>query len=67
KVFHCGTEYKDGILIQSGGRILCVTALGKDLAEAQAQAYAVAEKIQIEDSFYRHDIGAKGMKCLGGN
>ena len=43
-----------------GGRVLCVTALGKGLAEAQKRAYEAVAKIDMEKSQHRSDIGAKG-------
>ncbi len=61
KVFHAGTALKDGQIVTSGGRVLGVTALGKDLQAAQAAAYAAAEKIQFEGAQFRRDIGAKAM------
>ncbi|MBO4300722.1 MAG: phosphoribosylamine--glycine ligase [Desulfovibrio sp.] len=66
KVFHSGTKLKDGALLSSGGRVLCVTALGRDLAEAQARAYDAVKTISMPQSFYRHDIGAKGIRRLSG-
>lgn len=61
KVFHSGTVLEKGILRASGGRILCVTALGDTLQEAQQQAYAAVKKIRMEHSQYRSDIGDKGL------
>lgn len=61
KVFHSGTVLEKGILHASGGRILCVTALGDTLQEAQRQAYAAVKKIRMEHSQYRSDIGDKGL------
>jgi phosphoribosylamine--glycine ligase len=61
KVFHAGTALKDGQVITSGGRVLGVTALGKDLKAAQAAAYAAVEKICFEGMQFRRDIGAKGL------
>ena len=66
KVFHSGTVVKDQVLISSGGRVLCVTALGDDLPAAQKAAYAALEKIQMPDGFYRTDIGDKGIRRLAG-
>lgn len=62
KVFHCGTTIRDNALVSSGGRVLCVTALGDDLARAQASAYAALRKIRMEDAFYRRDIGDRGLR-----
>jgi phosphoribosylamine--glycine ligase len=64
KVFHSGTAVKDSVLISSGGRVLCVTALGDDLARAQATAYAALEKIRMKNAFYRKDIGDKGLRRM---
>jgi phosphoribosylamine---glycine ligase len=61
KVFHAGTALKDGQTVTSGGRVLGVTALGKDLKAAQTAAYAAVEKICFEGIQFRRDIGAKGI------
>ncbi|MCR4667130.1 MAG: phosphoribosylamine--glycine ligase [Desulfovibrio sp.] len=62
KVFHSGTKRAaDGTLLSTGGRILCVTALADSLALAQEKAYAACGKIEIDGSFYRKDIGDKGL------
>jgi phosphoribosylamine--glycine ligase len=61
KVFHAGTALKDGQIVTNGGRVLGVTALGKDLKAAQAAAYAAVNKICFEGMQFRRDIGAKGM------
>ena len=50
--------------LSSGGRVLCVTALGKGLAEAQKRAYEAVAKIDMEKSQHRSDIGAKGLRRL---
>ena len=63
-VFHSGTVQKEGKTFSSGGRVLCVTALGGGLAAAQQHAYAALEKIRMADGFYRRDIGAKGITFL---
>ena len=67
KVFHGGTTIKEGALVSSGGRVLCVTALGDDLEDAQRAAYAGVEKIRMDGGFYRKDIGQKGINRLKGN
>jgi phosphoribosylamine---glycine ligase len=61
KVFHAGTAVRDGQIVTNGGRVLGVTALGKDLKAAQAAAYAAVEKIHFDGAQFRRDIGAKGM------
>ncbi len=62
EVFHAGTEEKDGKILSTGGRILCVTGVGINLKEAQERAYKGISKIEIANSYYRKDIGAKGLK-----
>ena len=62
KVFHAGTALKDGQIVTNGGRVLGVTALGKDLKTAQAAAYAAVEKIHFEGAHLRRDIAAKAMR-----
>ena len=64
KVFHSGTRLEEGQVLSSGGRVLCVTALGQDLAAAQARAYAAVDKIVMPQSLCRRDIGAKGLRRL---
>jgi phosphoribosylamine--glycine ligase len=51
----------DGKLVTSGGRVLGVTALGKDLKSARATAYAAVEKIHFEGAQFRRDIGSKAL------
>jgi phosphoribosylamine--glycine ligase len=58
-VFHSGTDLKDGKLITSGGRVLCVCALGDDLSSARKKAYAAVNKIHFSGMQFRRDIGAK--------
>ena len=64
-VFQAGTRMEGSSVVSSGGRVLCVTALGKDLLDAQSRAYRAMRKISMEDSQYRHDIGLKGLRRLG--
>ncbi|OTA16961.1 phosphoribosylamine--glycine ligase [Xenorhabdus beddingii] len=64
KVFHAGTAIKDKNVITAGGRVLCVTALGRDIADAQKKAYLRAEKIDWEGCFYRKDIGYRAIDRL---
>jgi phosphoribosylamine--glycine ligase len=61
KVFHAGTALQDDEVITSGGRVLCVTALGDSVAAAQAAAYALATPIQWEGMFHRNDIGYRAI------
>ena len=55
--FHAGTKFQDGQIVTNGGRVLGVTAKGKDLKEARANAYAATEWVQFENKYMRHDIG----------
>jgi len=61
KVFHAGTQLIDGQVATSGGRVLCATALGNTVSEAQANAYKLAEGIRWNGSFYRTDIGYRAI------
>jgi phosphoribosylamine--glycine ligase len=61
KVFHAGTALKNGQIVTNGGRVLGVTALGKDLKAAQAAAYAAVDKIHFDGAHFRHDIAAKAF------
>ena len=60
KVFHAGTRRDGGRLLADGGRVLGVTALGKDLAAARERAYRAADQIDWPDGFCRRDIGSRG-------
>ncbi len=55
--FHAGTAFKDGEIVTNGGRVLGITAKGKDLKEARAKAYAATDWIQFDNKYMRHDIG----------
>ena len=56
--FHAGTKFnEDGKIVTNGGRVLGVTAKGKDLKEARANAYAATEWVKFENKYMRHDIG----------
>ncbi len=61
KVFHAGTRLQDGEVLTSGGRVLCVTALGASVAEAQQRAYARVDRIRWEGGFCRRDIGYRAI------
>ena len=56
-VFHAGSKRTEEGIVTNGGRVLGVTAKGKDLKEARANAYAAVEWIDFENKYYRHDIG----------
>lgn len=61
KVFHGGTEQKNGHIVTSGGRVLCATALGDTISQAQASAYELAKKITWDHQYYRTDIGYRAI------
>ncbi len=61
-VFHAGTAIQDGQLVTSGGRVLGVTARGRDLVEARERAYTAARAISFDGCFFRTDIAAKGIR-----
>lgn len=61
KVFHAGTVLAGEDVTTSGGRVLCATALGDTIAQAQQQAYQLTRQISWEGSFYRHDIGHRAI------
>ncbi|MFK7161767.1 phosphoribosylamine--glycine ligase [Marinospirillum sp. MEB164] len=61
KVFHAGTQLVDKQVVTSGGRVLCVTALGDSVGEAQRRAYQQITDISWKDAFYRQDIGYRAI------
>lgn len=62
RIFHAGTAIQDGKTVVSGGRVLCVTALGESVREAQAHAYELLGQVHFEGMQYRHDIGYHAIK-----
>ena len=61
KVFHAGTACQGEQIVTAGGRVLCATALGDTVAQAQQNAYTLARLIRWDGSFYRHDIGHRAV------
>ena len=61
KVFHAGTALNHGAAVTSGGRVLCVSALGTTVAEAQKKAYDQVKRIHWPGVFYRKDIGHRAI------
>ena len=61
KVFHAGTRLEAGKIVTNGGRVLCAVGLGATVAEAQRQAYALAEPIHWNGIQYRSDIGYRAV------
>lgn len=62
KVFHAGTMLENGKVYTHGGRVLCVTALGSSVLQAQQHAYALLKPIHWRGCFYRHDIGYRAIE-----
>jgi phosphoribosylamine--glycine ligase len=60
-VFHAGTAMKDGQLVTSRGRVLGVTAIGRDFAEAVERVYKAVSKIHFDGAHYRRDIRPKSV------
>ena len=60
-VFHAGSELKDGKVVTSGGRVLCVTALGDNVKQAQKLAYDALLGIHFDGMQYRRDIGYRAI------
>jgi phosphoribosylamine--glycine ligase len=61
KVFHAGTREENGKVLTNGGRVLCATALGHSVAEAQDHAYKLVRSIQWDEVYYRKDIGHRAI------
>ncbi|MBE1277592.1 phosphoribosylamine--glycine ligase [Enterovibrio baiacu] len=61
KVFHAGTAEKDGNVVTAGGRVLCATAMGDSVSDAQQRAYALASQISWNGMFHRDDIGYRAI------
>ncbi len=62
EIFHAGTAMKDGKLVANGGRVLNVSALGKDAAAAQRRAYQAVDLVDWPDGFCRRDIGWRAVQ-----
>jgi len=62
KVFHAGTRIEGAHVVTSGGRVLCVCALGDSVADAQRKAYAEVSGISWRGEFHRHDIGWRAIE-----
>ena len=61
KVFHAGTSLENGHVVTNGGRVLCVTALGHSVSDAQANAYRHLQDITWADEYHRNDIGYRAI------
>lgn len=63
KIFHAGTSYNSASeIVTNGGRVLCATALGDTVLEAQQRAYSLAKQVSWNGMFYRHDIGYRAIE-----
>ncbi|WP_289282834.1 phosphoribosylglycinamide synthetase C domain-containing protein, partial [Methylophaga sp. UBA5088] len=61
KVFHAGTASQGDNVVTAGGRVLCVTALGNTVAEAQKSAYDALSHIKWDDAYFRTDIAYRAV------
>ena len=61
KVFHAGTTEKNGQVVTAGGRVLCATALGNSVSDAQQRAYELTRSIDWNGVYYRNDIGYRAV------
>ena len=61
-VFHAGTVEQGGVILSSGGRVLCATALADSVKQAQQKAYDLAKGIRFDGMQYRHDIGFRAIR-----
>ncbi len=61
RIFHAGTAESDGNVVTAGGRVLCATALGNSVSEAQQKAYELADRISWNGMFMRRDIGYRAI------
>jgi phosphoribosylamine--glycine ligase len=62
QVFHAGTTQQDGALLSSGGRVLCVTALGDSVRQAQQRALEAVRQVRFDGAQWRNDIGHRAIK-----
>ncbi|MDX1442905.1 MAG: phosphoribosylamine--glycine ligase [Gammaproteobacteria bacterium] len=65
KVFHAGTKREGGQVVTSGGRVLCVVALGETVGKAQQAAYAAVDRISWPEEYHRTDIGHRAVAREG--
>ncbi len=62
KIFHAGTTEKNACVLTHGGRVLCATALGETVLEAQKRAYMLASNVHWDGMFFRDDIGYRAIE-----
>ncbi len=61
QVFHAGTQLRDGNIVTTGGRVLCVCAMAGNVGDAAAVAYSGCDKIHWDGAFFRRDIGYRAI------
>jgi phosphoribosylamine--glycine ligase len=61
KVFQAGTASNNGAIVTNGGRVLCATAMGDSVSDAQKRAYALTKQISWDGMFHRDDIGYRAI------
>ena len=61
KIFHAGTKLESNNIVSNGGRVLCATALGSSIQEAQKRAYELVDRVDWHGAYYRTDIGFKAL------
>ena len=62
-IFHAGTALQDNTIVTSGGRVLCVTALGEDIQAAKQRAYEITTGIHFDGMQLRHDVGHRALSA----
>ena len=65
RVFHAGTRLEGERVVTSGGRVLCVTALGHNARTAQKRAYEIVSRVRYDGMHYRRDIGHRALAARG--
>jgi len=65
RVFHAGTQLEGDRVVTSGGRVLCVTALGHNARTAQKRAYEIVSRVRYDGMHYRRDIGHRALATRG--
>ena len=64
KIFHSGTATCNNKIVTDGGRVLCVTSLGRDIKQAKKVAYNAVNTIGWDGVYFRRDIGDKAVKLM---
>ncbi len=62
KIFHSGTDFRDGNIISSGGRVLCITSLGDSIIESRERCYSQLDRVTFNGAIFRRDIGWRALK-----